>query len=92
MTASLFKSPAQVEFIRRLNRDGSPDLWAIRLLNGKDEQQITILLPNPFLSNALQFLDPPDWSRLALWDNLRRKYLGREPDERDHSGRRMVYP
>ena len=82
----------RAEFMRRLNRDGTPDLWALRLYNGKDEQQMTILLPNPFVSKDLTSLEPPDWSRLGLWDHLRRKYLGIEPDERDRSGQRMIYP
>ena len=83
---------SRAEFMRRINRDGTPDLWAIRLFNGKDEQQISILLPNPFLSKDLKFLAQPAWSRLALWDKLRRQYLGIEPAKRDRSGKRMIYP
>lgn len=39
----------------------------------------------------MQFLKQPDWSRLALWDELRRKYLGLEPDPRDRSGKTMFH-
>jgi hypothetical protein len=76
---------ARAEFYRRLNPDGSVGSWGIRLFNGKGEQQITIFLPNPFYSDEMKRLETPDWSRLALWDDLRRRYLGLEPDPKDRS-------
>lgn len=82
---------ARAEFYRRLNADGSPGSWGMRLFNGKGEQQITIFLPNPFYSNEMQRLDAPDWSRLALWDKLRRQYLGLEPDPKDRSATRFEH-
>jgi hypothetical protein len=81
---------SRAEFYRLINSDGTPDSWGLRLLNGKDEQQITVFLPNPFLSAQMKFQEP-DWSRLTLWDHLRRKYLGLEPEDRDRSGRRMIH-
>ncbi len=48
-------------------------------------------LPNPFYSSAMQRLDAPDWSRLALWDELRRQYLGLEPDPKDRSATRFEH-
>ena len=54
---------ARAEFFRRINDDGCPDVWGVRLFNGADEQQITILLPNPFLSPEMKTLAAPDWSR-----------------------------
>src|SRR5262249_13073248 len=41
---------ARAEIYRQLDGNDAPVSWGIRLFNGKDEQQITILLPNPFLS------------------------------------------
>lgn len=82
----------RAEFFRRINRDDTPDTWGLQLINGRGEQQLTVLLPNPFLTNDLKFREPPDWSQLRLWDRLRLDYLGLEPDERDRSGSRMVYP
>jgi hypothetical protein len=79
-------------FYRRLNADGTPDSWALRLLNGAGEEQLTVLLPNPFLTPDLGFEPEPRWERLALWDDLRRRYLGLPPDPRDRSGRRMLHP
>jgi hypothetical protein len=79
----------RAEMYRRLSRAGSPNSWGIRLLNGKGEQQITILLPNPFLHPETdKILKVPDWSRLALWDQLRAQWFNLpEPDPFDRSGR-----
>jgi hypothetical protein len=79
---------ARAELYRRLSRDGTPVSWGLRLFNGKDEQQITMLLPNPFLHPETdKVLRTPDWSRLALWDRLRARWLGLEaPDPFDRSG------
>jgi hypothetical protein len=77
-------------FYRRLNADGTPDSWALRLLNGHGEEQLTVLLPNPFLTEELRLEPEPRWGRLALWDELRERYLGLPPDPRDRSGRRML--
>ena len=79
---------ARAELYRRLDKSGAPVSWGLRLLNGHDEQQITILLPNPFLSADDKVLKTPDWSRLELWDRLRARWLGAtEPDPLDRSGR-----
>ena len=72
-----------VELYRRLNRDGKPTYWGLRLLNGAGDQQITFMLPSPFLTDDQQVEDEPDWGRLALWDRLCQKYLGIGPDPID---------
>ena len=62
--------------------------WGLRLFNGKEEQQITVLLPNPFLDNDDKILKTPDWSRLDLWDRLRARWLGlAEPDPLDRASK-----
>jgi hypothetical protein len=78
---------ARAELYRRLDKSGAPVSWGLRLYNGHDEQQATILLPNPFLSpDADKVLETPDWSRLDLWDQLRARWLGMtEPDPFDRS-------
>jgi hypothetical protein len=82
---------ARAEMYRRLSRDQTPTSWGIRLFNGKDEQQITIFLPNPFLHPETdKILKKPDWSRLDLWDRLRARWFGlAEPDPFDRAGRRF---
>jgi len=80
---------ARAELYRRLSRSRTPISWGLRLFNGKNEQQITVLLPNPFLHPETgKVLKTPDWSRLALWDRLRARWLGlAEPDPFDRSCR-----
>jgi hypothetical protein len=70
---------------------GAPTSWAVRLRNGAGEEQITVFLPNPFLSDDMQILPEPDWSRLRLWDHLRQRYLGLEPDPRDREASGFVH-
>jgi hypothetical protein len=68
---------ARAELYRRLGRSCLPMSWGVRLFNGADEQQITVLLPNPFLDRETdKVLKEPDWSRLALWDELRARWFG----------------
>ena len=82
----------RAEFFRRINTDGTPDTWGLRLINGRGEQQITVLLPNPFVTDDHKFRDRPDWSQFGLWDRLRLDHLGLAPDDHDRSGTRMIYP
>ena len=81
----------RAELYRRINADGAPDSWGLRLLNGHDEQQLTVLLPNPFLGDHHEYLPAPDWTRLALWDHLRKEYLGLPPDPFDRTGTRFIH-
>ena len=78
---------ARAELYRSLNGDCAPNSWGLRLLNGKDEQQLTVFLPNPYIADDHKVRREPDWSRLALWDDLRRRYLGLEPDDRDRTAK-----
>lgn len=82
---------SRAELYRRLDRSGAPVSWGLRLFNGEGEQQITVLLPNPFLDSATDKLrKTPDWSQLGLWDSLRARWLGlAEPDPLDRSGHRF---
>jgi hypothetical protein len=84
---------ARAELYRRLDHSGAPISWGLRLFNGQDEQQTTILLPNPFLSaDSEKVLKVPDWSRLALWDRIRARWFGlAEPDPFDRSGHRFSH-
>ncbi len=82
---------ARAELYRRLDPDGHPVSWALRLLNGQDEQQLTVFLPNPFLGEHDRILDDPDWHRLALWDHLRDTVLHRPSDPNDRLATRFVH-
>jgi hypothetical protein len=72
--------------LQRLWVDGAPRSWMFRMFNGEGAQQLTILLPNPFLDDDQQPLDEPEWGRLALWDLLRDRFLGLPPDPVDRAG------
>jgi hypothetical protein len=81
---------ARAELFRRYAPDGSgPVSWGLRLFNGAGEQQLTIFLSNPFLSPDFDRVEKrPVWSRLDLWDRLRRDYCGLAgPDPVDRSAR-----
>jgi hypothetical protein len=82
---------ARAELYRAL-RDSAATLWGLRLFNGAGEQQITVLLPSPFLTDDQELLPAPDWSRLALWDRLRQKYLGLAPDPIDRAHQSSTSP
>jgi len=83
------RKTSRAELYRRLDRSGAPVSWGLRLFNGEGEQQITVLLPNPFLDqDSDKLLKTPEWGRLALWDSLRARWLGQdEPDPLDRSAK-----
>jgi hypothetical protein len=61
-------------FFRLLDEEQSPTEWGVQLLNGRGEQQMTVLLPSPLRDEDDRPLPRPDWARLALWNRLRRRY------------------
>ena len=77
--------------LQRQWSDGAPATWMFRMFNGNGDQMMTVLLPNPFLDDADQVLDDPDWSRLALWDTLRSRFLDLPPDPADRSATRFAH-
>jgi hypothetical protein len=71
------RQTSRAELYRRLDDFGSPVSWGLRLFNGAGEQQMTIFFPNPFLdAETDKVLQVPDWSRLALWDEIRARWTG----------------
>lgn len=81
----------RAEFFRGLNGERVPVNWGLRLFNGGGEEQMTVFFPNPFLGDDDDILEIPDWSRLAVWEDLLRRYLGREPDGRDRLGKGFAH-
>lgn len=86
---ALHRRTARAELYRIVN-GGAPVSWGLRLFNGAGEQQLTIMLPNPFLSEH-GLLKKPDWNRLLLWDSLRARYLQLEADPKDRSAKAFVH-
>lgn len=86
---ALHRRTARAEMYRIVKND-APVSWGLRLFNGAGEQQLTVMLPNPFLSET-GILKKPDWNRLFLWDALRERYLGLQADSRDRSAKAFVH-
>lgn len=61
-------------FFHSAGRSCAGGSWGLRLWNGNGEQMLTVFFPNPYL-NDRQKPQKPDWSRLALWNAMRMKYL-----------------
>ena len=84
---------ARAEFFRIISPgEAAPTSWGFRMFNGAGEQQMTVFLPNPFLTDDMKILKEPRWERLALWDELRQKHLGVPPDPMDRSAARFWHP
>lgn len=81
---------ARAELYRHLREDGRPSSWGLRLFNGAGEQQMTVFLPNPWLTIEQKILKEPDFSHLAMWDKLRQTYLGLPPDPLDRDPSRKL--
>jgi hypothetical protein len=69
----------RVALFRSINRESAPVSWGLRLWNGRAEQMLTVFLPNPYYDAMMQ-RQPPDWSKLALWNELRARFLGLPPE------------
>lgn len=66
---------SRAAFFRRLGDSHVGGSWGFRMWNGEGEQMLTVFFPNPYLDDQLRLQPQPDWSRLALWNRLRLKYL-----------------
>jgi len=72
---------ARAAFFRGLDRVGRQSTWGVRMWNGRDEQMITIFLPNPWLDpTRTRYVTTPDWTRLELWMSMRARYAGVEAE------------
>lgn len=76
---------------QRLWIDDAPRSWMFRMFNGDGDQQITFLLPNPFLDDDMRPYPVPRWDRLRCWDDLRAAHLGLGPDPADRLGQEFVH-
>jgi hypothetical protein len=54
-----------------------PMTWGLRLWNGRGEQMVTVLFPNPYLDERERVV-APRWEKTALWDAIRQRYAGTE--------------
>lgn len=82
---------SRAEFFRRLKADGSPNSWGFQMFNGAGEVQMTVYFPNPYLNRDGKIRRQADWTRLAMWDDLRLRYAGIGEDSRDRSSSGFVH-
>jgi hypothetical protein len=76
---------SRAEFYRSLKKDGTPNSWGFRMFNGDGDVQMTVFFPNPYLGRDQKIRREADWSALEMWDDLRLRYAGIEPDPKDRS-------
>jgi hypothetical protein len=62
-------------FERRGKGCGGGRSWGIRMWNGYGDQMTTIFLPNPHLTDEMEYVKTPDWTRLSLYYQLRERFL-----------------
>jgi hypothetical protein len=55
------------------------------MYNGDGDMQMTTFFPNPYLDRDQKIRREADWSALEMWDDLRLRYAGIEPDPKDRS-------
>jgi hypothetical protein len=67
---------ARAAFFKTEGGSCTPATWGLRLWNGRGEQMITILFPNPHFDEKWQRLREPRWEKRELWQELRRRYTG----------------
>jgi hypothetical protein len=81
------RRPSRAEIFRRLDKDGAPISWGFEMHNGAGEPMISIFFASPFLLAGDKLTPEPEWQRLAMWRDIARRYLGREPEVFDESGK-----
>ncbi len=79
--------PAAARIFRMIDKAGAPSSWGFEMRNGKNESMMAIFFQSPFLSRDDGIEDEPHWERLAMWREVSARYLGREPEDYDMSGK-----
>jgi len=81
------RRPSKAQIFRRIDKHGSPISWGFEMRNGADQPMISIFFASPFLSAGDKIAKEPNWERLAMWRDISKRYLDREPEQFDQSGR-----
>ena len=80
------RRPSRARIFRGFDSAGKPLTWGFEMWNGKGENGLSIFFPSPFLGDDDSLLDTPDFSRLATWRAIAKRWLGREPEPLDEEG------
>lgn len=81
------RKPSKAQIFRRFDRHGHPISWGFEMENGHGEPMVTIFFPSPFLTDDDGIPEAPDFTRLATWRAIARKWLDREAEALDETGR-----
>jgi hypothetical protein len=81
------RRPSRAEIFRRLDKDGAPLSWGFEMYNGAGEPMISIYFASPFILAGDKLTDEPMWERLTMWRDISKRYLGREPEPFDQTGK-----
>jgi len=73
-TLAALRRASKAGFFHSLGQTCAGGSWGFRMWNGAEEQMLTVFFPNPYLSERFK-PQKPDWTKLALWNEMRRKYL-----------------
>jgi hypothetical protein len=80
------RKPSVAQIFRRLDKNGAPISWGYEMKNGAGEPMISIFFASPFLSAGDKVSKEPYWERLAMWRDISKRYLDRDPEQFDESG------
>ena len=80
------RRPSRAQIFRGRDAAAKPLTWGFEMWNGKGENGLSIFFPSPFLGDDDSLTEPPDFSRLATWRAIARRWLGREPEGIDEQG------
>ncbi|MBI3637673.1 MAG: hypothetical protein HY216_15885, partial [Candidatus Rokubacteria bacterium] len=69
------KSSQSAAFTRTTGGTCSPESLGLQLWNGRGEQMITVLFPNPYFDDASRRLREPRPENAALWEDFRRRFV-----------------
>lgn len=79
--------PAQALIFRQLDQTGCPISWGFEMSNGLDHPMLSIFFASPFIEPGDKLLATPQWERLSMWRDIAQRYLGRDPEAFDESGK-----
>ncbi|MFD1704336.1 hypothetical protein ACFSCV_15115 [Methylopila henanensis] len=81
------RKPSKAQLFRGYGADGKPVTWGFEMWNGAGEPMISIFFPNPFIEDDDSLAGTPDFSRLATWRAIAKRWLGRPAEAIDEQGR-----
>ncbi len=81
------RKPSKAQIFRGFGRDGFPVTWGFEMWNGSGEPMISIFFPNPFIEDDDSLSETPDFTRLACWRAIAKRWLGRDPETLDEMGK-----